>query len=296
MSFIQDAIVLVLYNPKSTGQSQRNATRFAKKLNKLTGEKQVILTPTNHPGHAEELTYKTALKSKSLFVVSSSGDGGYNEVVNGALRAQAEGATVVTGLLPSGNANDHYKALHKPYVIKRIKAGNIRQVDVLKISSTINGKPWERYAHSYIGFGMSSEIGKALNEADLNPANELLIAAKAFVKFQAFTAKVDGKKQSFQSILMSNVGRMSKVLSLSKKAKVDDGLFEFVTAEDNKAKLIATLAKSATIGVPHEEQRKSYTFETVEALPVQLDGEVFELDANSKVRIVIARHALACVI
>ncbi len=296
MELVNKAFVLVLFNPKSTGASERNAKRFAKRLQKAGFATNVKLMPTEYAGHAEELVVELARKHDTLLVISSSGDGGYHEVINGALKANEDGGHVVTGLLPSGNANDHYKALHKPYVLKRIKTGQTRKIDALKISGTCNGMPWERYAHSYIGFGMSSEIGKVLNENDLNPAKEIFISVKAFVKFQSFKAKVDGKNQQFQSILVSNVGRMSKFFALSRKAKVDDGLFEIITAEDNKAKLVATLAKSATVGVPHESQTRSFTFETVDELPVQLDGEVCRLDAGTKVRITIARHALECII
>ena len=290
------AQAIVIFNPNSTGPSERNARRFAKRLERSGVAEDVKLLPTDHAGHAREIVAELSGRKGKYLVVASSGDGGYNEVVNGAMVVLESGTNIVTSLLPSGNANDHYKALHKPYVLRRIKNGTVRSIDVLQISGTVNGKPWKHFAHSYIGFGLSSEIGRELNKADLNPVNELIITAKAFVAFKPFTAKVNGKKQQYQSIIVSNVGKMSKFLSLSKKAKVDDGLFEVITSEPTKAKMIAALAKSATVGMPHESQVRSYSLEAIDALPVQCDGEVFTLDAGSKVRVTLLKHALHCVV
>lgn len=286
--------VLVIYNPSSTGNGERLAHRYARRLQK-TGL-QTVVKPTDKAGHAEDLVLEAAKKNSPLMVVMASGDGGYNEVINGAMTAQEMGYSVVTGLLPAGNANDHFKALHRPYALKRIKANDAKKIDLLKLSGTVKGQPWQRYAHSYIGFGLTSEIVQALNEAKLNPANEIIISVKAFMKFEPFEAKVAGQKRVYQSIIIGNIKKMSKFLLLSRQSKVDDGLFEVYTIESTRAGMIGTLAKAATVGAPHEAQVKSYNFETVDPLPVQLDGEVFTLDANSKVQITIARQALECIV
>ncbi len=287
---------VVLYNPKSTGESERNAKRFGRRLvrAKLADDVQVIAT--THAGHAEELVAGLVQKHKTLLAVSSSGDGGYNELVNGALQPKPRGHSVVTGLVPSGNANDHYKALHKPYVIRRLKAGQLQVVDVLKIQTTIHGKQWERFAHSYIGFGITSEIGKALNETKLTPTKEILVTAKAFLESEPFEVKIGASTQTLHSIIVSNVGKMSKFFKMSKSARVDDGLFEVITAEADKAKLLGVMVKSAMLGVPHEKQAKSFSFSTVTALPVQLDGEVYTIDSSAKVTVTIQRHQLRCIV
>jgi diacylglycerol kinase (ATP) len=288
--------ILILYNPNSTGPSEKNARRLAKKLRRVGYKDAVTVQPTEYEGHAEELAYQMAVTERYALVVSSSGDGGYNEVINGTMRAIDEGAKVVTGLLPSGNANDHYKQMHKPYVVRQIVRGQKQHIDVLVITAQVDGKPWRRYAHSYIGFGLSSEIGKELNKVDLNSKNEVLIILKEFFKFQPFVIEIDDRKKELQSIIVSNVSKMSKILSLSKKARVDDGLFEVITSEPNKAKLITTIVKSATVGIPHEEQTDYYSFTTIDPLPVQLDGEVFSIDGNCPVEVTIMHKALSCVI
>src|SRR4051812_48781666 len=109
--------ISIIYNPKSTGASKANAFDLVKQLRHTPVAGLVRVTPTFFPGHAETLAYDLARSGERPLVISSSGDGGYNEVVNGVLKAQTEGATPTCGLLPSGNANDHYHNLHKKPII-----------------------------------------------------------------------------------------------------------------------------------------------------------------------------------
>ena len=288
--------ITIIYNNVSTGDSEVNARNLAKKLERTEYVGHVHLQATKHVDHARQIAYEIAKKESHPLIISSSGDGGYNEVINGALEAASAAHRPVTGLLPSGNANDHYKQLHKPHVIERILSGDTQIIDVLKIESQINGKPWHRYAHSYIGFGLSSEVGKALNEVDLNSTNELLIFLKTFVKNKPFTIIYEDHALEYQSIILSNVGKMSKVLSLSKTAKVDDGLFEIFTSDANVVKLMGTLVKSVAGVMAHEERVSTYSCITTHPLNVQLDGEVYTIDGNTEIHISSCHKALRCVI
>ncbi len=67
----------------------------------------VDLVPTEHAAHATELS-RTAAGAGSPLVVSVSGDGGYNEVVNGVRQAGNERAA--SAVLAAGNANDHRRS------------------------------------------------------------------------------------------------------------------------------------------------------------------------------------------
>lgn len=288
--------ITILYNPNSTGASKKNALRLEKKLKKTRYSDIVSIVPTQYAGHAEEIAHDISSKQSKPLIISSSGDGGYNEVVNGVMSAQNNKRYAVTGLLPSGNANDHYKQLHKPYVVRQILSGKTQTIDVLKLSAKVNNMPWHRYAHSYIGIGLSSEVSKGLNAADLNSKNEIVIFMKTLLSSKPFSIMVDGKKVDSHNIILSNVGKMSKVLSLSKTSKVDDGKFEVFTSDSSKANMVGDLVKSATLGVPHEEQTNHYQFKTIKALSVQLDGEVFTLDADCDVAVSIEHKSLSCII
>lgn len=288
--------ITIIYNPKSTGNSERNARRLQKKLLRTRYRDKVSVVPTEYAGHAEKIASKMVKSDAYPLIISSSGDGGYNEVINGVLKSGKSGHSAVTGLLPSGNANDHYKQLHRPYVVRQILGGRLQTIDTLKISAKIDGKKWVRYAHSYIGFGISSEVGKVLNSVDLNIKNEVVIFMKTLLKIKPFTVIIDKNQQEFHSIILSNVKKMSKVLSLSKTAKLDDGKFEVFTSDNNKSKMIGEIVRSVTIGGIHEDRTNEYIFKTTSPLLVQLDGEVHTLDANCTVKIESCHKALRCII
>jgi diacylglycerol kinase family enzyme len=65
------------------------------------------LLPTDFAGHARDLARSVAVSGGPL-IVSVSGDGGYNEAVNGVLDVPASRA--VCTVLPAGNANDHHRS------------------------------------------------------------------------------------------------------------------------------------------------------------------------------------------
>lgn len=288
--------ITIIYNPNSTGSSQKKAERLAKRLKRLGYDEQVQIAATEHSGHAEELAYEHSISTDNPLVISSSGDGGYNEVVNGIMKANEAGKTVVSGLLPSGNANDHYKELHDRDILKQIKDGSTKQIDLLSISAKINGKPWQRYAHSYIGFGITPEASKELNKIDLTPAKEIRIVLKTISNTKPMLIEKSGKKQQYFSLVISNVSRMSKFFNLSKDSSIDDGKFEVFTIEPDRATILRSLVKAATSGVPHSIQTDNYSFKTIKKLSVQLDGEVFDIDPDCQVKVSIKPKALSCVI
>ncbi|RTK94992.1 hypothetical protein EKI60_00845 [Candidatus Saccharibacteria bacterium] len=287
--------ITILYNPKSTGNSKANAEKLHKALQHKGIESD--LRPTDHAGHGEELAYELSKASAHPLVISSSGDGGYNEVVNGAMRAKAEGADPTTGVLPSGNANDHYKQVHEGNVVEQIVEGKRRHIDVLTVVTETTDHTHKRYAHSYVGFGVTPEISKELNKAKLNAANEIIISLKSLLKSQPFAIRENGKKQEYQSIVMSNLAKMSKVLGLAKKAsEVDDGLFEVFALPPSKPFMFGVIVKSATIGLRYTQQTDKYVFTTIKKQPVQCDGEIFDIKAKATVTVGIEHRALACVV
>ena len=96
------SIIAIIYNPKSTGSSESLAKSLHKKLSSKLPNQRIDLLATEHAGHARELAYDISKKYDKPLIISSSGDGGYNEVINGALQAQSEGANPITSLLPAG--------------------------------------------------------------------------------------------------------------------------------------------------------------------------------------------------
>ena len=136
---------------------------MAKELaEKLTVSVPIELVPTAHAGHATDLAYQFAKNKKRPLIISSSGDGGYNEVINGALRAKAEGADPVCAPLPAGNANDHNRALSQRPLHEAINDSAVTYIDVIRVSIDPKRSDGARFAHSYVGLGLTPTVAVEL--------------------------------------------------------------------------------------------------------------------------------------
>ena len=289
--------ISIIYNPNSTGPSQANARKLEKELQATPLRKIVKVIPTKHAGHAESLAYRLSKASKRPLIIMSSGDGGYHEAINGALRAQTEGATPTCGLLPSGNANDHYRNLHEQPLAKQILEGKRRRIDVLEIQTTIEGQPWQRYAHSYIGVGLTPKVAMELNKVKLNRLRESWIVIKTLHTMKATRLIIRGKERRYDSLIFSNIGSMSKILSLSDSAELTDGKFEVISFRSHsKLYLLRQLLKAVTIGLHATRRTDHYSFTTVRPLRVQMDGELCRIGADTLVAVKLQPKLLHCII
>lgn len=282
--------VVIIYNPNSTGSSKANAKKLQQEL-KESLSIPVTLTPTSHAGHGEEIAEKLARSNQRIVLVSSSGDGGYNEVINGVLKISD--SKLVTHVLPSGNANDHHHATTKGSSAERIAGAHETAIDVIKVSGTKDGKPWQRYAHSYVGIGLTAYVGKRLTEATLNPLNEKLIVLKYVALFRHVTIRIQGKKRRYTSLVFGSVDRMSKVLKLRGTKSLGDGKMEvYEIRERNTLQTFLTLIGGSTAGFSPSMRTDLFSFRTVRATEIQLDGEVFKLDADTDVTVTCHKQAL----
>ncbi|MDB5184985.1 MAG: diacylglycerol kinase catalytic region [Candidatus Saccharibacteria bacterium] len=288
--------IIIIYNPNSTGSGKTLAEELKQQLDEISVQNVKIIA-TEYAGHAEKLAYTLAKASSRPLVISASGDGGYNEVVNGILRAKNQGAKAVAGLLPAGNANDHYHHLHDGDLITAILNGKTKKIDLLHLSATVDGKPYERYAHSYIGMGLTPKVGQELNKTQLNRLKEMYIVAKSLVALQPVRLKVNGKKRTYDSLIFSNINKMSKVLTIAKDAKHNDGQFEITTFyRRNKLKLLLALLHASTFGYKGDTKATSFAFESLKPILVQLDGEIATLDALTEAQVSVQPKALECVV
>lgn len=283
--------IIIIYNPNSTGNGELNAKELQEKLAGLPIH--VTLQPTNFAGHAEEIARDEAAANETM-LISSSGDGGYHEIINGILSHAKQANTLIAGLLPSGNANDHYHAVHAGDLVERIGRGDIKKVDVLKV--TIND--WTRYAHSYIGIGLTPHIGEKLTEAKLNPFNEVWLTIRHYFSSRPVKIRTNTGIHHYDSLVFSNIERMSKHLTLSTRAKIDDGKFEVTGSRTGSVgTLMKHLFKASITGLTDEAAHVSeYSFTSIRPLSIQLDGEVFHFQADSFVTISIESKVLNCII
>ena len=289
--------IAIIYNPVSTGSGEELAVDFKNALEKRLPKQTIELIPTKRARHAEELAYEIAKRSKNALVISSSGDGGYNEIVNGAMRAQNKGYKVTTSLLPAGNADDHYRNLNEENLVDLIVANKTRNIDLIKLTSTSNGKLVERYAHSYMGFGLTPEVSVELNKTKLNIFNEVILVARVLLTVRSVRLKIDNRIRRYESIVFSNVDQMSKYLKISQPSHMDDGEFEVtIFTRRHKLQLILLLLRASLLGVKEDMRVSSFSLETVDPTLVQADGEVLELDAGVAAEITAEKQILTTVI
>lgn len=283
--------ILIIYNPKSTGDGEKNAQQLYDDLRQAKCRADIQLVQTTHAGHAEEIACEQANTPELTLLVSSSGDGGYHELINGVIASANE--QLVTAVLPSGNANDHHRAVGSENIVTSIVSGNFKRIDAIKVSSKIDGRDWTRYAHSYIGFGLTPAVGEQLTKADLNFFNEKVLLVKYLFRYTHVTIRYNGARRRLSSLVFSNISQMSKIIKIAKASAIDDGKFEIsAIVYRSKLRVLLALIKSTTFGLDEQGSYKEYEFDTIKRTPVQLDGEVYTVDKKSSVYIKSAKGVL----
>ena len=279
--------IVIIFNPNSTsGLAETKAQRLEQRLARRDLA-PITLHATEYAGHAEELAYEAAKKRNHTLIVSVSGDGGYNEVVNGVL--SSENTQAITGVLPSGNANDHYHFVHHGDIVTRILQSKITSIDVLKVTTP----EWTRYAHSYVGMGLTPQIGKELTKHTLNAWNQIWLVVRNYFTVRPVKIRHRGKVMHYNNIVFSNTGRMSKYLLLSKEASVRDGKFEITrTTANTFGDLTAHLLRAASKRIQSAPQATHFSFTCLRGASIQLDGEVRFCRAGQSVTVTCEARAL----
>jgi len=287
--------VVLIFNPNSTGNASGLAAELRDELARRQPDLPVILRETEHAGHARDLALEAARTGRPL-LVSVSGDGGYNEVVDGAMQSGSH--AVVCAVLPAGNANDHRRATREQPLADAIVTGSVTRIDLLRL--TVEGfAPMTRYAHSYIGLGLTPAVAVDLEKGGKGSLREALTAMRAFANLRPFEIQLeDGSRHRFDSIVFANISQMAKIATLSDDDAVpDDGQFEVITVKHTaKWRLLGTAMKSAVRGLGPQPSVREYRFTNLERMPIQVDGEVIELDAGAAVRIDIAHQVMQTVL
>jgi len=293
--------ISVIFNPNSTGNAKQQAEDLRSDLAPLLPDLPVQLLPTEHAGHAVELAYKVAKSAATgdfPLIISASGDGGYNEVINGALRAQTEGATPVCAVLPSGNANDHARTMLDDELANLIVKGDVKMLDLLQVTATApDGKVLERYAHSYIGLGLTPVVAVELNKYTLNSFKEAWIILKTFWNLRPVVVRTSDKTVRIDSLVCSLIPEMAKVLTISDKTQPCDGMFELtVFPHNHKLELIWRLFKGVVSNMEAQSRQHDYECTILQDVPIQLDGEILEFNKNTRLQVSIRPHFIRTVI
>jgi len=281
--------ITIIYNPNSTGDSQANAEATQKQL---SPRHNVDLVATESKNHAEDIAREITLKGQPHMIISSSGDGGYHEVVNGVMSVEPN-QHIILGLLPSGNANDHYHSLHHNSLSERINWYDADSIDLIRVTTP----SFTRYAHSYVGLGLTAKVSDQLNRTQLNPVKELWIVLRQLFRRSPVKVIFENRQLSFDSLIFSNIGSMSKVLSLNTIASPSDGKFEITTTPSGSLiQLLGQMLQAAVSGLGGQRQSDNVKLKLRRSSPIQLDGEVYHLQAGDSVLIESAKQAISCII
>ena len=288
--------VVLIFNPQSTGQAQERAEELQQDLARLAPTLRVELQATEHAGHAIELSRQAGATGHPL-VVSVSGDGGYNEVVNGVM--QAGNPDAATAVMAAGNANDHRRATEEQPLAEAIASGAVSRIDLLRMTVGGAAEHDVRFAHSYIGLGLTPVVAVDLEKGNKGSLREMVTAVRSFARFRPFEIELaDGTHQRFDSLVFANITEMAKVATLAEdQGRPDDGRFEVITLRHTaKWRILATAIKASTVGLGKQPSVRTYTFTTVTPLPLQLDGELMDLPLGATVRVDSVPQALPTVL
>lgn len=291
--------VVVVFNPHSTGNAPALAEELQADLAERLPDLPVRLEPTQYAGHARVLAGEAAATGRPL-IVSVSGDGGYNEVVDGVMKSGNEQA--VCAVKAAGNANDHRRATRERPLVDAIIAGDVGRIDLLRLTIGDGADAEVRYAHSYAGLGLTPVVAIDLEKGGKGSFREIVSVVRTFAKFRPFTIDVEpgevdpGGRRSIDSLLFANIAQMAKYATLSETGRPDDGRFEVIALPHTaKWRVLATAVRAAVRGLGPQPSARHYAFTTVKPMPLQVDGELVELEPGTSVSVDIAPAALATV-
>ncbi len=284
--------IVVIFNPNSTGPAPQRAEELRAALAERLPDMPLQLRPTERAGHARELAAQAAATGCPL-VVSVSGDGGYNEVVDGVMRTGNRDA--VCAVMAAGNANDHRRSTGERPLVDAIVEGAVRRIDLLRLTIGRDPAAHTRYAHSYIGLGLTPIVAIDLEKGGKGSFKEIVSVVRTFAKFRPFTIDVDpGGLRNLDSLLFANIDEMAKYATLSEDGRPDDGRFEIIAVPHTaKWRILGVALKAATRGLGPQPSARHFRFTTVKPTPMQLDGEIIAVEPGTPVSVDIAAGALA---
>jgi diacylglycerol kinase family enzyme len=286
--------IVIIFNPQSTGNAPQLAEELREDLGRRLPTVPLDLRPTRYAGHARELARAAAGTGRPL-LVSVSGDGGYNEVVDGVMQAGNDRA--VCAVRAAGNANDHRRVTRRRPLADAIVAGDVHRIDLLRLTVGSGPAAGVRYAHSYIGVGLTPVVAVDLEKGGKGSWREIVSVVRAFSRFRPFPIRLEnGRKRNIDSLVFANIAEMAKYATLSAAGRPDDGRFEVITQRrTGKLRVLGTAVRAATRGLGPQPSATHYAFTTLAPMPLQLDGELLELEADTLVAVDIAPGALATI-
>ena len=284
----------IIYNP-AAGQGSA-----AERLTAVTAELERHSIPfelalTGGRGEAIELAYRAAGRSDLRTVVAAGGDGTVNEVLNGLMRARAEGRPVPPlGVICIGRGNDFaYGAgipTDCPGSIANLVSGAPVWMDVGYLRGGVF--PEGRYFGNGIGIGFDTIVGfeaarmkrvKGFSAYVLGAIKALLFYYRAPL-LRLTTDEGVVERPAIQVSVM-NGRRMGGAFLMAPRAEPADGLLDLCIAGTPRRgamlALIVRYLKGTQDGHPHITMSRTRRFGVISedgGIAVHADGETVSVD------------------
>jgi YegS/Rv2252/BmrU family lipid kinase len=259
----------------------------------------VDLVPTERSGQAKVLAQQ-ALKEGYDILVAAGGDGTINEVINGIMSSEKQG--IKLGVIPVGSGNDfaHSMGVSKdvPTAVRNISRGRTRTVDLGLLE---DDKGRQRYFANNLGVGFDANVIIRTREITRlrgfpkYMAAVLTTLAKDYVPFHLHV-RYDHEEEMNQETLFLYMGigtRGGGGFLLTPDALHDDDLIDSCTVPMlgrlRLVSLISSAVKGTHVHTPYPQMRrnKQIIINSVEAMPIQIEGEIYAIPEDDVHQIMV---------
>ncbi len=293
-----DRRYLVIVNPVSRGgTAQEEGIWLLNRLKKAGVDYEFLFT--ERAGHAEEMVVKWA--EDFDVVVSVSGDGTTNEIINGIMKVPS--AELRLAMFPAGTADDFacnmgYDRRDKEQALRAILGNTCRTIDLIRYD--------DRYAAVTWGLGVDSEIadGAYKWKRFRIPAYFYSGLKKCFFEDRKkYHVRFDYEGQTFDDwVLISilcNAPVFGRYIKINPNARMNDGLLDLTIGREMPNVYGLILFGFACMGGRHGfsslvsyHQVHSMRVECKSETYAQIDGEVYRFDAGKIINLSVVPQAL----
>jgi len=294
----EDRRYLVIVNPVSRGgKAQEEGIWLLNRLKKAGVDYEFLFT--ERAGHAEEMVVKWA--EDFDVVVSVSGDGTTNEIINGIMKVPH--TELKLAMFPAGTADDFacnmgYNRKDKEQALRTILGNSYRTIDLIRYD--------DRYAAVTWGLGVDSEIadGAYKWKRFRIPAYFYSGLRKCFFEDRKkYNVRFDYEGQTFEDwVLISilcNAPLFGRYIKIHPDAKMNDGLLGLTIGREMPNFYGLILFAFACLNGRHGFSRlvsyhqvRNMRVECKSDTYAQIDGEVFKFDAGKIINISVVPQAL----
>lgn len=293
-----DRRYLVIVNPVSRGgKAQEEGIWLLNRLKKAGVDYEFLFT--ERAGHAEEMVVKWA--EDFDVVVSVSGDGTTNEIINGIMKVPS--ADLKLAMFPAGTADDFacnmgYDRKDKEQALRAILGESTRTIDLIRYD--------DRYAAVTWGLGVDSEIadGAYKWKRFRIPAYFYSGLRKCFFEERKkYDVRFDYEGQTFEGkVLISilcNAPVFGRYIRINPNARMNDGLLDLTVGREMPNVYGLALFGFACLGGRHGfsklvsyHQVREMRVECKSDTYAQIDGEVYRFDAGKVINLSVVPRAL----